>query len=260
MPNHEAAGVPRRRHPEWRWLGTGRARLGTPARGIWLWMWGMLALAVMLSPVAASHAETTRQVRLVAEDLAPVELEVPERLISHIAPPPPKYRDTLLNLSFFLPVHADGTIDSADFQLSNIKGEKEQLASMGGSVSPADLIDVRTEKGIDVLITLGSYDFEAAFEHVFRQVGMDDSGQFEHWVSARNDGPSSYDYYRPVGSKDVLISKHKPPSRAKCSLEFTMPGNVFVRVAVPERFLPKWQELKALVSSLLVIRSPVRQP
>ena len=185
----------------------------------------MLAFVVLLPLAGAGYAEATRRVRLVteaSEHLAPVELEVPERLIARSLTPPFRYRDMLLHLSFFLPMHADDVTEAADFQLDRVKSEAEQLKSMGGSVSPVDWIDTGRAYGITVTIKLRDYDIGAAFAHRFKQVGLDPSGRFEKYVWARNDGPEN---------PENLPSSRQPGRDGHLSLPSTR-DEVFGRLCV----------------------------
>ena len=233
-----------------------RRRLADGAR---LCLWVVLAFAVLLPLAGASQAEATRRVRLVteaSEHLAPVELEVPERLISRSLRTPFRYRDMLLHLSFFLPVHVDGATEAADFQVDRIKGEAEQLESMGGSVSPVDWIDTARTYGITVTINLRDYDIGAAFDSRFKPAGLDESGRFERYVWTSNDGPESPKTYRPVGSPDVMVTCLYPQPEMKCSVSYMLAKTTFVRVSVPRRLLPEWKKIKALVDGIVAVHSP----
>lgn len=238
-------------------------RTGLMSGGTRLCLWAVLAFATMPPLAGASHPEATRRVRLVAEaaaGLAPVELEVPERLISHTMTPPPKYRNMLLHMSFFLPPHADGTTEAADFQMDRVKGESEQLASMGGTASPADQVRASLEQEVYLIIDLRLYDVRAVFDFRYKQIGLDESGSFERYVSAQNDSPSSPETYRPVRSPDVMITCPKLNLKVKCSMIYTLGDNVYVNAGIPRRLLPEWRRMKDLMDSIVVVRSPVRQP
>ncbi len=214
----------------------------------------LLASAFLLLLSGASRAEDMKRVRIVAETLPPVELEVPSRLISHALTPPSRYRDTRLHLSFFLPVHADGATDASDFTLTRIKSDAEQHASLSRSMSEDDWIRLGRRYGISVATDLRDYDMAAAFEDRLRSIGLDETGQFEKFVYALNDGPEAPVYYRPIDTKDVWIRCPKQIDDIwKCRMQYMRANTVYVEVFMSPRYLPQWRALKSLVDDIVAV-------